>query len=305
MRIRPWLLAAIMLTFCSCIFLMLEWRRRSRDFSDPALLMRLPDKEGSCLYLNIQALRQAGLLEAIAGQRADEEAEYRGFVRVSGFDYRDDLDAVMVHFGLDFELYIARGRFQWEQISRYLKSYGPDVRCSNGVCSIPVSNGRYLSAMPLSDGVVAIGVGPNRTVVYSAFALRQHRISQLPAAPFWVELSEDFLKNPRRLPEGTRAFVSAVNSARHVFISVKPSGGGLEARLLASFSSTAEAAARRTQLEESTTLLKKFFERDNQQPQASNIASALVSGAFEQKDTEVVGRWPVPSALFQKVVAGN
>lgn len=305
MRIRPWYLAIIMVAFCSCVFLVLEWQRRNRDFSDAELLRRLPENEGSSLYLNVQALRQTGMLDAIAGQRSEEEPEYQAFVKTTGFDYRDDLDAVMAHFGLDSELYIVRGRFSWEQISHYLKAYGPEVRCSNGVCSIPVSRGRYLSALPLAEDIVAVGVGPNRTVVYAALELRERKNSALPTDPFWVELSGEFLNNPRRMPEGTRAFLSAVKGARDVFLSVSPAGGGLEARLRASFDTPAEAEARRARLQETTAVLKKFFERDNQDPSRSDVAAMLLAGSFDQKNTEVFGRWPLPPSLFKRVVEGN
>jgi len=303
MRLRPWFLAAFLVAFCAGVFLLLEWQRRSRDFSDSALLMHFPDDEGSVMYLNVQALRQSGLLDVIAGQRAEEEPEYQDFVRATAFNYRDDLDAVMAHFGVDAELFILRGRFSWDQISRYMKANA--AKCINGVCSLPVSRGRYVSAMPLSPDVIAVGTGTHRTVVYSALNLRERRNSNLPTDPFWLELSPEFLKNPKRLPEGTRAFLSAVNGARNVFLSVSPESGRLEARLVASFASAAEAAARRSKLEATTALLRKFFERDKQRPSESEIATMLLSGTFEQHEGEVVGRWPMPATLFRKAVEGN
>lgn len=302
MRTRPGYLALIVVFFCAGVFLLLEWQRRSRDFSDAALLMRMPEGEGTCLYLDVKSLRQSGLLDLIAGQRAEEDLEYQSFVKATGFDYRDDLDSVMVQFGLDSTTYIARGRFSWQQISRYLKSFETDAKCSNGVCSIPVSRGRYLSAMPLADDLVAFGVGPNRMVVYSTLTLRERRNPDLPKAPFWVELSDEFLRNPRHMPEGTRAFLSAVNGARDVFLSVGNSEGGLQARLQARFASPAEAAAAKARLEETTATLRKFFALDKQQPNGSPVASMLVAGAFEQKDSQIFGRWPLPAMLLRTVL---
>jgi hypothetical protein len=305
MRIRPWFLAALMVAFCASAFLVLDWQRRSRDFSDAALLMRLPEGEGTCLYVNVQALRQSGMLDVLAGQRTEEEPDYQAFVRATGFDYRDDLDAVMVQFGIDSSMYIVRGRFSWQQISRYLKSFEAEAKCSNGVCSIPVSRGRYLSAMPLAENLVAIGVGPNRTVVYSALTLRERKNTNLPKAPFWMELSEEFLRNPRRLPEGTRAFVGAVRGAHDVFVSVVPANGGLEARLQAAFPTPADASAARANLAETTATLRKFFTLDKQQPSQSPIATMLLAGAFDQKESQVTGRWPLPASLFTSLLANQ
>ncbi len=291
----------MMVTFCSGVFLLLETLRRGKDFSDAALLMHVPENEGSNLYLNVQALRQSGLIDAIAGRRTEEEPEYQGFVAASGFNYRDDLDTVIAHFGADFNLFIARGRFSWGQISRYLKSN--EAKCSNGLCSIPVSRGRYLSAMPLAGNVVALGIGPNRTVVYSALVLREKRTS-IPTEPLWLELSQEFLKSPEKLPEGTRSFLTAVEGARKVFLAVAPDGDQFQARLLASFDSPSLAASRRVKLEETTELLQKFFKRDGQQPRQAELGAVLMSGKFEQQQNEVHGRWPLPSTLLRSMI-GN
>ncbi len=303
MRLRPAVLAFFMVAFCAALFGLLDWQRRGRDFSDAELLRRLPDIEGSCLYLDVRALRKAGLLDMIAGHRADEEPEYKEWVNASGFDYREDLDTVMAHFGVDIDLYILRGRLSWSQISAYMKAN--DAKCSNGVCSIALSRGRFLSALPLSESVVALGTGTFRNVVYSVMELRERKYLDLPKEPFWVEFSEEYLKDPRRLPEGTRSFLSAVSGARHVFLAIAPEGNGLEARLRATFDSSAEAVTRRAKLEESTLLLRKFFQRDKQQPEESDIASLLLAGKFDQTNGDVLGRWPLPLTLFEKILRGR
>ena len=302
MRLRPWFLALIMLGACSAILGLLEWQRRTRDISDAALLARLPDKEGSSAYLNVQALRQSGLLDAIAGNRAEEEADYQAFVRFTGFDYRDDLDAVLAHFSPDFSLFLMRGRFSWEQIGTFMRAH--DARCLNGVCSMRFSRGGFLSAMPLAPDIIAFGIGGHRTVVYSALQIRETR-KQPPPEPFWIEFSEGFLKSGARLPEGTRAFASAVAGARSVFVSVSPNGANLEAMMRATFSTADEATTHRVLLEENTSLLQKFFDRDKQKPGQGDIGAMLVSGRFEQQQGNVIGRWPLDRNLFRRVLEGN
>ena len=41
----------MMVTFCSGVFLLLETLRRGKDFSDAALLMHVPENEGSMLRM--------------------------------------------------------------------------------------------------------------------------------------------------------------------------------------------------------------------------------------------------------------
>jgi hypothetical protein len=303
MRIRPSVLALAMLGVCLAVFGLLEHQRRNRDFSDAALLARLPGDEGSCAFLNIQALRQSGLLDTIAGNRAEEEAEYQAFVRNTGFDYRQDLDAVWAHFAPDSNLFILRGRFSWDQLGSYMKNN--EGKCLNGVCSIPIRRGLFLSAMPLAPGVIAIGTGSNRTVVYAALQHRATPVSTLPAEPFWIELSENYLKNSSGLPEGTRAFASAVSGAKHVFLSVSPGGSSLEAKLRATFATAQDAASRRDNLEKATGMLRTFFERDKQRPQSGDFSSTLLAGKFEQQQENVIGHWPMDLQLLQRIVSGN
>ena len=293
-----------MLGCCASLLALLEWRRRTADFSNEILLAHMPDSEGSNVFLDINALRISGLLETIAGKRAEEEPEYQAFVRETGFDYRDDLDAVVAHFTIDFQLFLLRGRFSWQQIGGHMRASGG--QCLNGVCWMQLSRGRYLSAFPMASNVLALGTGSYKNVVYSALPVRTRPVPKLPNDPLWVEFSEEFLQNPSRLPEGTRAFVTAVKGARSVFLSVSPSQErGLEAHLQATFRSAAEAAACRTKLEQSTSMLQKFFDLDRQKADPGELSSALVAGKFAQDQSTVQGHWPLGRALFDRVVSGH
>jgi hypothetical protein len=175
-------------------------------------------------------------------------------------------------------------------------------QCLNGVCWMQVARGRYLSALPLSENVVAFGTGSHRNVVYSALPLRTKAIPTLPSEPLWAELSEDFLKNPSRLPEGTRSFITALQGARSVFLSAGPSADGLQAHLRAAFATPKEASARKALLEQATALLQKFFERDRQKPSESALATMLTAGKFEQDQDLLLGQWPVDHKLFEQLV---
>lgn len=292
-----------MLLCCGVVFAFLEWRRRSRDFSDEALLSRLHDEDGTIVYLNVNTLRASGLLDIIAGSRTNEEPEYQAFVRTTGFDYRDNLDSVLANLRSDASLFLLRGRFSWEQIGDYIRVN--EGRCLNGVCWMELRKNRYLSVMPLSPNIMAVGVGDNKGVVYEAQESRPHRAAWAqPGEPFWVRIPASQLNQSKSLPEGTRAFASAVRGARHVLLGVAPEGQGLEARMRAEFASPKEAADRRAELEQATELLRKFFARDQQKPNPADLSGLLTVGRFEQKQTEVNGFWPLDRTILERLVAG-
>lgn len=291
-----------MLILCGSTWMILEWKRQTRDFSDAALMARLPGPDGTLAFLNVQALRESGLLEMIAGSRTTEDPEYKAFVSQTGFDYRDNLDAVFASFLSDANLFLLRGRFSWEQISEYIRSN--QGGCLNGVCWMEVKKGRYLSVLPLAPDVLALGTGDNKGVAYEALTVHERPAWKPSSEPFWVKLSAEQLSDPRKLPEGTRAFATAMRGARSVVLGVAPGGSALEARLRAEFATSDEAAARRGELEQATSLLQKFFARDRQTPSPADLSGMLTSGRFEQDKSEVRGVWPLDRALLERVVGG-
>lgn len=301
MRIRPWLLALLMLSACAALIGSLEFLRRSRDFSDAALLERVPSDEGVTAFLNVNALRQSGWLEVIAGSRANEDAEYQAFTRATGFDYREDLTTVVANLGVENNLFVLRGRFDWNQISGYLRDNGG--KCVNSVCGMETKKGQYVSVMPLAEDILAVGTGVTDRVVYAANIIHPRGKAAIPTEPFWVEFSPAFLQDPRRLPAGTRSFVSALADAQRVLVALGPAreGPAIEARLQAWFATEPQAAAQRLKLEETTDTLRKFFSRDRQKPNQGDLSGVLTAGRFAQNRFEVTGVWPLDRAVFESL----
>ncbi len=303
MRMRPWLLVTLILSACAILLGGLEWSRRGRDFSDAVLLERVPSEEGVTAFLNVKALRQSGWLEAIAGGRANEDVEYQAFVRATGFDYREDLTTIVANFGPENNVFVLRGRFDWQQIYGYLRDNGG--KCVNSVCGMESKKGFFVSAMPLAEDVLAVGTGISDRVVYTAQTIHPRSRTPIPSEPFWVELSKAYLQDPRRLPDGTRAFLSALSGAQRVTLGLGESKAGsphpIEARLHAWFATLPEATAQRAQLEATTETLRKFFSRDRQRPNTGDLSGVLTSGRFGQNQTEVTAVWPIERAIFEKL----
>ena len=63
-------------------------RRTASDTRGPPtpaeLASYLPDKDGTLLYIDVDAMRRSGILDMMAGSKAAEELEYKEFVEQTG-----------------------------------------------------------------------------------------------------------------------------------------------------------------------------------------------------------------------------
>lgn len=99
------------------------WWRSSRAFTASDLLQSLPEDRATHLYIDVAALRKAGVLDLIAGSAAEEESDYRTFVKQTGFNYRNDLNAVAAAFIGDNTYFALRGKFDWASCFRAPASF--------------------------------------------------------------------------------------------------------------------------------------------------------------------------------------
>src|ERR1700733_15338368 len=90
-RFQPWQLAAALVLLCAAAVGLLEWRRLQR-YDASRLMQSLPVEGAVKMFINIEQLRDSGLLDVLAGSKTAEEPDYRHFADEIGFDYRTDLD---------------------------------------------------------------------------------------------------------------------------------------------------------------------------------------------------------------------
>ena len=89
-----------------------------------AMVSCLPRSGAVLVYLDVNALRDAGLLDLLVGSKATEELEYRQFVENTGFEYQRDLSAVAGAFSAGTAHLVLRGKFNWKRINAYAVSQG-------------------------------------------------------------------------------------------------------------------------------------------------------------------------------------
>jgi hypothetical protein len=304
-RVRPWALALGMVALSLAFLALLEWRRQRADSIDTALVTRLPLRDTVQFYMDVQALRQSGLLELVAGSRAAEETDYRRFVETSGFDYREDLDAIFVSYRQGRWYCLLRGRFDWQQLRRYAAEAGG--ACVNGYCQVRASQpNRYVSFYALQNNVLALGISNNPNAAYAM----ANRYSDRPPEdemrhPVWVRVASTAVNDSDSLPAGARPLVSALRRTERATLSLGPAGDGFEVLLRARCPTDADAEQVRTLLAGMTDMLRKFLQRGNVSGNPRDLSGVLAGGAFRREGTTVHGRWPVQRVFLEALAEGT
>ena len=304
-KLGPLQLSLVLLAICVGILALLEWKRRTADTADQSLLRRLPVRNAAQFYINVGALRDAGLLELLAGSKAAEETDYRNFVTATGFDYRSDLDAILGSFQGERSFFLLRGRFDWNRIRTYATA--KKAACLNGLCSTPIGPGRTrVSFFAMHPSVLALAIAPDRSaasLMYSTY--EQSRDFKLPQAPVWVSMPVYLAERSASLPTGAKAFADALKGGESLILSLDSGRLGLEARLTITCERPEQAAAIRTELERVTLLLTKMIAREKQAPNPRDLSGVLTAGTFAQKDRQVLGAWPIQRAFLESLAEGN
>ena len=281
-------------------------RARLTAQSPAGMLRRLPAQNAAVLFVDFEALRRGGFLKLLSQSKTSEEPDYQGFVRASGFDYRNDLDLAAVSFSNDGSFFVIKGRFDWTKLESYAESQGGS--CRSHMCRMPGSTPeRRISFYPLQSNLMALAVSSD-----SSAALRLQEASggavqplELPSDPVWFSIPAENLKDARQLPGGAHVFATALASADKILLSLGPEGPQFEARLAVTCRSSTDAAALAVQLQHATSLLRDTIARENQKPDPKDLSGVLTAGVFQQSGRRVLGRWPLPPVFLESLTGGT
>ncbi len=281
----------------------LRWRR---DAALQGLLGRFPEDESVILSIDVTALRQAGILSALAGSRVEEEPEYKAFVLETGFDYRQDLDLILAAFQPNATYLLLRGRFNWRRLSAYAASQ--DGFCRNLLCRMQGSlPERKISFFPAGPNLMALAVSQDEFAATNLMGHREPaRAFELPRDPVWLAVSAGYLKMGNgKLPAGTLLFAKAMEHTERIVISLGPEQDRFEATLDATCRTEDDAALLVLQLEGVTRLLRDLIEKENRAPNPRDLSGVLAAGTFRQTGVRVEGRWPVHRALLEGLASDS
>lgn len=301
-RFQPWQLAALMilLVVAAVIF---AWRRHARTFDAAGLLECLPPDQATHVYIDFDALRRGGILQLISGNKAAEDPDYQKFVSQTGFDYTKDLDAAALAFFHGSEYFAVRGRFAFSRLADYARAQGGS--CANSICTMPASTpDRHISFYMLASNVLAMAVSPEEHGVNMIGPNQWKNPPKLPPEPVWISAPSFVFSDVKNLPTGTHSFLTPLAQADQVTFAVGPDGQRLQIRLEVSCASPQVAEQMAAQLNKTTDLLKKMLDRDHMKANPNDLSGVLVAGNFEQRDKNVIGKWPVERAFVEALASG-
>jgi hypothetical protein len=304
LRIGPWHVAICLILLCFGAVSGLYYYRIRSTSSVEDLLSRFPRGASTLAYLDLAALRNAGVLQALTKSDSPVEAEYSDFVRDSGFDYTKDLDAMMASFQKDETFFLLRGRFNWGKLMDLVIERGGD--CYNGFCRTKTGRpNRWISFFAITPSIMAMAVSRDAWAVDSMLNEKQvEPFEQLPRAPVWLSVSGSELSQMNRLPPGTKAFVSALSAARRITIALDASGAAYQATLQVDCGNEQQALDLQKQLQAVTALLQKMIRLEKKTPNPRDLSGVLAAGRFHSKGPRVEGTWPVQRELLEAVSAG-
>lgn len=262
------------------------------------MLACLPPGEGPTVYVDVDLLRKTGILEQLAGKPGGEEADYRQFVEASGFDYRRDLDAVLVEWRRGTALFILKGRFDQERLETYARTNGGS--CARSFCSLPGSvPERRISFQPLGRRVMALSAGAD---AMGAATIREHASKPAfnpPSAPVWISLPASSFQTEQDLPPWLNVLFEALQGAQRAVLTLEVHPDGFALVLNAPCGSSVRAKAIADRLTSATAGLKDLIARSGRAPELSSPAAALSAGTFRVEQATVRGNWPLNRAFFE------
>jgi hypothetical protein len=268
-------------------------------------LERLPTQDAMVFYIDFAALRRGGLLQLLAGSKAQEEPEYKVFVLKTDFDYKRDLDAVLACFTPRAKYLVVKGRFDWGSLQSYARDQGGT--CRDVLCRMSGSTpDRKISFFPLRPNLMGLAVSPDDSAAIEMESRPVHRRTiALPDAPVWISIPPSVLKSGNDLPAGTRMFAHSMEDADDISIAVAPAGNRFEGRLIVQCRSAQQAVAVALELTRITGMLRDMFTREHQTANPNDLSGVLTSGTFRQDGTRALGTWPLERGFIEGMLGGG
>lgn len=277
--------------------------RAHRAVTTSDLISLLPAANATVVYADVAAIRRAGILNILAGSKTAEEPEYRQFLEQTKFDYQQDLAAVAAAFR-DGQVFLAvRGRFRWKNLADYARHQGGS--CHGDYCVMPGSRpDRRISFYPVQSDLMGMAISPDDFAAYQVTRQSGKLNMDLPNQPVWALVQAAAFKEPGVLPAGTKAYVSALESAEQALFTIGPANDRLQLGVEVTCRDAAAATALLGNLERITATLRNLIAREHQKANPADLSGVLVGGTFHRDERRVEGQWPIPEA-FVKAIAGG
>jgi len=163
---------------------------------------------------------------------------------------------------------------------------------------------RNISFYPLKSDVLALAVSTDpRAVTFIGSGSKSQM--PMPRDPFWISVPAAVFNQLDAFPVGTRAFLSPLTHAEKITFAAGPQGDRLQLRLEVACATPEAAAELVKQFSGVTGLLKSMIQREHMTPNPRDLSGVLVAGSFEQRQSTVIGTWPVDRGFVEALASGQ
>jgi hypothetical protein len=192
----------------------------------------LPKRDAVLAFIDVSAIRNSGLLEKLVGSAVGEEAEYKTFLERTGFDYKRDLDQVLLSSASGVHHLLLKGRFDWNKLTAYANQEGG--KCDGKYCSVAGSTpGRVISFYPITDDLMALASSATDQAARDITRRPAEKLPfDIPGQPVWLHAPASLLREQQQqVPSGTRLFLKAVEQAEQLMITIGPAADAFEVKM--------------------------------------------------------------------------
>jgi hypothetical protein len=294
---KHWILAALAVALALAGFLL--WRYGPGRRSDVrAMLAELPARDGLTVYVDARALRQSGILQRLAGEAGAEEDDYKAFVAATGFEYRRDLNAVLLRAENGRRWIVADARIDLAKLRRYFLAHGG--RCVSELCSMQGSAPeRQISWVRLRSGRLGIAVNPDPLAAAAFGDLAPEPQWQPPAAPLWVFAPAKMLDAGPGAPAWLELAVQGMQGAKWLLWSAGASGSRLQVRLEIACPDGEKAREIAGRWDSVLASLREAAAAHGDQ---DSLPSLLAGGRIRAAGDRVEGEWIFEWGRFEKLL---
>jgi hypothetical protein len=286
----------------------------------PEQVRALPPADGY-FYVNVGALRMAGLFKRLGPVEHEDDAAYQRFVTETGFDFERDLDtaAFAIHNGSapDYPRYseVFTGRFDRDRVLHYLRTLSASTAKSHGVelFAIPHEGRTVRVAIP-REGVAVVSNTDSAEAIehmIAAYAggvvrapeLLRARYGDVPAAsPLWA-----IVKVPANGPAaGGSAWLSSLEQVAGGSVAVASVryAGELHLRVDAIADSEDQAKTIAENMNSFLAIYRTAEQAFGPRTSDADISAAVRSLHVEQKRNHAMLIAAVPARVLEKLTSG-
>jgi hypothetical protein len=296
--LRAWLLVLAVTLACGLVVLGAFWYR-SNPITPIAMLKRLPARESVVLFIDMAKLRRLGVTDTLFdNSKVGRDPEYQSFIQKIDFDFRNDLDAVMLALAPNGKYMLLRGRFDWPALTSYVNSQGG--KCNNAVCNLIGSTpDRHISFFPLQKSLMALAVSTEEDAADRMNSVDQRSDPELPNSPIWLMIPPSVLRGSKDLPVGTKMFADKMDRAQLATLWLSGTKNQFAACMDVRCATVQDAVAMASDLTSVTHLLRRMIESENKIPNPADLSGFLTSGTFHNEGRKVIGEWPIQQVLIE------